>query len=102
MSEASKAPPLNELFSKHVNTIFTMCLEAGGRFDLELRSCDVHVANPGHENFSLEFLGPLDAPLVQGIYRLANEQMGDMDIFLVPIARESAGTVYEAVFNLVR
>ncbi|UZK69005.1 hypothetical protein OKW76_13380 [Sphingomonas sp. S1-29] len=37
--------------------------------------------------------------LAQGLYRLANPTAGTLDIFLVPVGRDAAGTLYEAVFN---
>lgn len=47
--------------------------------------------------FRLEFVGPLDIVLSQGIYpfQVAGEEH---DIFIVPIAREPAGMRYEAIF----
>ncbi|UUL82458.1 DUF6916 family protein [Sphingomonas qomolangmaensis] len=37
--------------------------------------------------------------LQQASYRLANPTAGTLDIFLVPVGRDAAGTLYEAVFN---
>lgn len=47
--------------------------------------------------FRLEFVGPLDPILPQGIYPFA---VGgeEHDIFIVPIARERVGMRYEAIF----
>ncbi len=47
--------------------------------------------------FRLEFVGPLDPILPQGIYPfdVAGEEH---DIFIVPIAREPVGIRYEAIF----
>ena len=33
------------------------------------------------------------------MYPFAHEAMGKLDIFIVPVAREPAGIVYEAVFS---
>ncbi len=48
--------------------------------------------------FRLEWRGPADPSLVQAVYRF---RRGDrlFDMFIVPIARDSAGTLYEAIFN---
>ncbi len=35
----------------------------------------------------------------QGTYRLRHEQGGEIDIFLVPVARGEAGLMFEAIFN---
>jgi len=49
--------------------------------------------------FSLLF-AVSDARVVeQGTYRLRHEQGGEIDIFLVPVARGEAGLMFEAIFN---
>jgi hypothetical protein len=46
--------------------------------------------------FSLVFHG---APfLSQGTYRLAHAELGELELFLVPIGRDVDGTRYEAAF----
>ncbi len=50
------------------------------------------------EPFSVLFRGPLETPLSQRTYTLAHEQMGVLDLFLVPIAPDDDGRYYEAVF----
>ena len=47
--------------------------------------------------FRLEFVGPLDPILPQGVYPfdVAGEEH---DIFIVPVAREPVGMRYEAIF----
>ena len=35
----------------------------------------------------------------QGIYRVQHPTLGEMDLFLVPIAREEGRVRYEAIFN---
>lgn len=51
------------------------------------------------EQFSLHFHGPREPVLPQQIYHLENAEMGAMDLFLVPIARDAEGMIYEAVFT---
>ena len=51
------------------------------------------------EQFSLHFRGPHLPALPQRIYRLEHGQLGTLDIFLVPIARDASGMTYEAVFT---
>jgi hypothetical protein len=50
------------------------------------------------EPFRLAFLGPTEPVLPQRTYRLEHDVLGTLDIFLVPIARNAAGTTYEAIF----
>lgn len=49
--------------------------------------------------FSLIFRSASPVALPQKIYRLKNQTMGEVDIFLVPVGREVQGIVYQAVFN---
>jgi hypothetical protein len=51
------------------------------------------------EQFALHFRGPLAPLLPQRIYQLTHPQLGTMDIFIVPIARDAGGMTYEAVFS---
>ena len=48
--------------------------------------------------FSLVFRGPRDRVLPQRIYRLAHAEMGEFELFLVPIGPDGEGMRYEAVF----
>lgn len=49
-------------------------------------------------SFRLEWRGPADPMLTQATYRFRRgEQLFDM--FIVPVGRDSGGTVYEAIFN---
>jgi hypothetical protein len=49
--------------------------------------------------FALDFRGPPDPILPQAIYRLENELMGRLEIFIVPVGRTADGTDYEAIFT---
>jgi hypothetical protein len=51
------------------------------------------------EPFSLLFRSHSAIVLPQQIYRLKNMSLGILDIFLVPVARDKDGIVYQAVFN---
>lgn len=51
------------------------------------------------EQFAVHFDGPKDPILPQQIYHLENEHMGELDLFLVPVAQDDEGTTYEAVFT---
>ncbi|PIL20231.1 hypothetical protein P775_10525 [Puniceibacterium antarcticum] len=49
--------------------------------------------------FSVIWQGPLTPVLPQATYRLAQEQIGKQDIFLVPIAKKDESIQYEAIFT---
>ncbi len=49
--------------------------------------------------FSLLFRSASKVLLPQQIYRLKNATLGILDIFLVPVARDKEGIIYQAIFN---
>jgi hypothetical protein len=51
------------------------------------------------EPFALTFLGPAKLRLPQGIYKMRHPELGEMEIFLVPIAADQTSSAFEAVFN---
>lgn len=51
------------------------------------------------EPFALTFRGPPPLRLPQGIYKLSNATIGEIEIFLVQIAADETCSTFEAVFN---
>src|SRR2546421_3949823 len=51
------------------------------------------------EPFSLVFRGPAQLRLPQGIYKMSNARLDEMEIFLVQIAADKTSSAFEAVFN---
>ena len=51
------------------------------------------------EPFSLVFRSASPVVLPQRTYRLSNAQVGTFEAFLVPIARDTQGILYQAVYN---
>ena len=49
--------------------------------------------------FSVIFRGDNDRVLQQQIYRISNDTLGEMDLFIVPIGPDEQGMRYEAVFS---
>jgi len=90
-------------FSKHVNTKFRAQLDAETTVDLELDEVKGYPGHPGDqqgmERFSIYFKGPATPHLPQKLYTLQHDQMGEFEIFLVPLSRNDQGSRYEAVFN---
>ncbi|HEV2507898.1 MAG TPA: hypothetical protein VGV39_32830 [Mesorhizobium sp.] len=84
----------------------------GSAFDIELGENSVALvlaeARPLPETgfpgmrrspFSLMFRSGSQVVLPQKLYKLKNATLGQMEIFLVPVARDKDGIVYQAVFN---
>jgi len=49
--------------------------------------------------FTLTFCGAPELRLPQGIYKMSNATIGEMEIFLVQIAADQTSSTFEAVFN---
>ena len=86
-------------FAEQVKTKFRAQAADLPAFDLELTEVAEYTASPVIEQFSLFFLGPPEAPAWQGMYHLTHDQLGALEVFLVPVGRDQAGVRYEAVFN---
>jgi hypothetical protein len=90
-----------ETFEPVKGDVFLLVLGPGESIPLELAT----VRGTGlqglasREQFSLHFSGPGTPVLPQQIYRLEHPQLGVLEIFLVPIRSNAAGTTYEAVFT---
>ncbi|HEV2745792.1 MAG TPA: hypothetical protein VGW34_00660 [Allosphingosinicella sp.] len=84
-------------FSGSVGEAFEVATVAGLRLVLEGVEPLGHSPRPGGA-FSLLFRGPADPVLPQAIYELSGGGESH-EIFIVPIARDSAGTQYQAIFN---
>ncbi|MCA1635791.1 MAG: hypothetical protein LC802_19410 [Acidobacteria bacterium] len=92
-----------EDFSKHLHTKFRVRAESPVVVDLELDTVASYQGGDNEQSgmvrFSLFFDGPPNVPLEQGMFTLEHEQLGELLIFLVPIARNASGFRYESVFN---
>ena len=95
--------PTEETFAKHLNTKFRVNLDLPQPVELELVEVKGYQNKAeeqgGMERFSAFFSGPSNVPLEQRTYPLQHEQMGEFELFLVPIGRMESGLRYEAVFN---
>ncbi len=91
-----------ESFGPHVNSSFTLGLgETTVELTLTEATRQVVRPYPGmiREPFSLIFRSSSQVVLPQRMYPLRHELMGKLDIFIVPIARDVRGVVYQAVFS---
>jgi hypothetical protein len=72
-----------------------------GTLAVKLSEARTLVAQPGaaREPFSLVFRGPAQLRLPQGIYKMSNAHLGEMEIFLVQVAADQTSSIFEAVFN---
>lgn len=87
-------------FEAVLNEEFELITGTGG---ITLQLVEVERRGGGHagraEPFSLRFRGTPELRLPQAIYRLQNVTLGPMEIFLVQVGADAAGSFFEAVFN---
>ena len=89
----------HELFNDVVGDSFSIVAE--GATAIELASVEVRPSpdSAARAPFILTFQGPVEALLPQSIYVLEHNKLGQLEIFLVPIAQDDHHVLYEAVFN---
>lgn len=66
---------------------------------LELELYDARSRDPSGNPFSAFFQGPRAHFLRQATYRLQHDTLGELTLFICPIAESPGGYLYEAVFN---
>ena len=88
------------MFAENLNTTFYV-RDASNQIELKLVETTSISTMPHNIQFSIVFQGPPETILQQKIYKLDHERLGELDLFLVPIAKNDAGFQYEAVFNQV-
>jgi hypothetical protein len=92
-------------FTPAVGQRFVADLDGTGSLDLELVKAATFEAGAAARDesgtrspFNVQFRGPAEPILPQRIYRLENDHVGTLEIFLVPIGNDGSATSYEAVF----
>jgi hypothetical protein len=85
----------------YVGTEFDVLDDPAHLFCLKLTEIVEHLKTERQEAFSLFFRGPSNSHLLQGIHKLKHAQLGEFEIFLVPVAQDKDGFQYEAAFNHV-
>jgi hypothetical protein len=92
----------HDAFTQNANTKFRVLLDENTNVELELVDVSEMKLYPQQEEFALEFRGPLNMFLGQGVRDFAHEQIGQFELFIVPIRQEADGFYYEAIFNRIR
>lgn len=89
-----------EDFAACLNQDFAIILSDGA---LLLRLSEVRPLGKRPESlrdpFALTFLSRPGLRLPQLIYKMRNAQLGEMEMFLVQVGADKAGSTFEAVFN---
>jgi len=95
-----------DLFAPRVGDAFEVGVAGGSRSVPMVLADASEGSEPGgagpegqrRQQFSLVFRGAAAPVLPQGTYRVTHPDLGDLDIFLVPIGPDADGMQYEAAF----
>ena len=94
-------PTTLDTYTALVGSEFLVQRGDGPSHQLTLTSAKPRIDDETQTAFALYFQGEGEI-LPQAIYRLRHAQLGDFDLFIVPIAKRRTGNTYEAVFNLLK
>jgi hypothetical protein len=101
-----KRPALDTLndtdFSPRIGERFRLALNPQESLDVTLVEVHIHKYAPPNQKrrgFSLTFQSAFPKAAPQATYTLAHDEMGTLELFLVPVGPKDGGMCYEAVFN---
>ncbi|HXQ69500.1 MAG TPA: hypothetical protein VN844_03400 [Pyrinomonadaceae bacterium] len=92
----------HEEFAQHAGTTFQAEVDENTNVPLDLIEVSELKVHPQQEEFAIQFRGPLDTFLGQGVRNFTHDQMGQFELFIVPVKQDQQGFYYEAVFNRIR
>jgi hypothetical protein len=88
-------------FDPHLNSKFEIHTPSAGIVEVQLIEISDQTQEQ-MESFSLIFKGPLEKPFEQRIHKVKHPQMGELDLFLVPITYGKMDAMYyQAVFSRI-
>lgn len=101
MDVACATLPTFAAFAAVVGEPFDLAVgEATARLTLtEATRSGPSAADPARETFSLLFHETTRRVLPQGTWRMRNATLGQIEIFIVPVAQDKDGTTYQAIFG---
>jgi hypothetical protein len=91
-----------DTFAKELGTSFLLKDPEGRSVNVELIEVSEVKERPSQLSYSMLFRVPEDHMVGQGLYDLEHDNLGPMQLFLVPIIPTADGNVLEAVINQLR
>jgi hypothetical protein len=91
-----------ETFAGRLGERFSMELDGGVEQDVELIELTRLGDQPtggSRAPFSIVFRGPAGPVAPQRIYRFRHAELGELELFVVPIGADGEGVRYEAIFT---
>jgi hypothetical protein len=93
---------LNTVFSIHLSPVTDLAVELVEVIEKGGLDGQQPPAATRQERFSVVFRGGRDRLLEQAMYHMQHDQLGDLELFLVPVGQDQTSVYYEAVFNRLR
>ncbi|WP_223787868.1 DUF6916 family protein [Marinicella meishanensis] len=94
--------PSRQQFEQHQQDEFVIQFNAMANGSCRIQEITVSNGTPnalGEKQFSVVFSHPEPVVYEQGVYPVRHKQLGDFDLFLVPIFGDDNQVHYEAVFS---
>lgn len=91
-----------ETFANELGSAFVLKTEDGSSIEVELIEVSPVKERPHQLSFSMLFRVPENFAVDQGLYDIEHENLGAIQLFLVPIVPPADGKVLEAVINQLR
>ena len=88
-----------QTFSDLLNSKFQMFISDDSSVEIELVEVEQRRSTPRQEQFSVVFRVPASVPAEQGVYRIKHDELGEVELFLVPYKKEGEDIYFEAFFN---
>lgn len=99
MSDIAVTLPTHDQFAAVANSLFNARLDDGSTAGFSLDKVSGLNENGVTRAFSLTFRAPGDVPAEQSIYQFSHETLGAVELFLVPVRRDSDSIYFESIFN---
>ncbi len=81
----------------------TFLVDLGNQQEIPLVLIEVKIFDqqPGlnRQPFSLLFSGPKQPVLSQATYRFVHQELGQLDIFIVPVGQDAQSVTYQAIYS---
>jgi hypothetical protein len=92
----------HEVFSRYLSTTFRISIDESRTIEAELHEVGELMKFPGQQRFAIRFRGPRDPLLNQGTHAFDHDEMGQFNLFIVPVRQDENSSFYEAIFNRMR
>ena len=99
MDSPQPTMPTRDAFAAAVNSEFKVSLTDDDAVQFTLVDCKTVLSNERQECYSLLFRAPAEHPVIQETYLLENDNLGSVNLLLVPVKGDETGIYFEAVMH---